>query len=186
MVMDRSTATLLCTALVICGCVGGRETYNVAPFQSISSIEAFVGDYENRSRPNRATTQQYLSDLIWAYPPRGELIEVIQVRSAGPQTLVVRALDANGAEVKASTFENGKDFHVRNGAIHIRSWTQGGMTGLYPMGPMAVTTHTTVSLGLDPDGNAQQVQEELSAGVWIIVPFTGSKARGQRFARIKK
>ena len=185
--LGRSIATWACAVPLICGCVGGPPSYDVTPFQRISSIEAFVGDYENVGQsPSGSLSRGYLSDLIWAYPPLGEQIRIIQVRSTGPQTLLVRGLDANGAEVKASTFENGKDFRVRNGAIHINSWTQSTVTGLYPMGPMAGTSRTTVSLGLDQDGNAQQVIEELHAGVFIIVPFAGGDARGRHFARIKK
>ena len=184
--LGRSIATWVGAVLLTCGCVGDRA-YDVTPFQSISSIEAFVGDYENVGKsPSNSITRGYLSDLIWAYPPPGERIKTIQVRSTGPQTLLVRALDANGAEVKASTFENGKDFRVRNGAIHINSWTQSAVTGMYPMGPMAAASRTTVSLGLDQDGNAQEVIEELHAGVLIIVPFAGGDARGRHYARIKK
>ena len=174
-------------ALLLSGCVSFRDT-DVVPFEENAKLEDFVGDYQNWTIPERPGAGPSISDAIWHGDRdlRNERVRSIEVRLAGPKTLRVRALGADGQEMKSGVFVEGKDFTIRGGQVHMYSETESGAMGFYPMGPMAMVAHRSVSLGIVRGGDAQQVTTTTGAGIFLIVPYGGSSGLGTRFARIRK
>lgn len=167
----------------VAGCAGRKQ--NVSPYQNVTSVEAFVGDYENIGQPHVQSAPAYLSALIFRgeHLNHSQKIQTIQVRSQGNGRLLVRGLGTSGEEVKSGTFLEGKDFWLNNGVVAISSSTSAGTA--MPLLPAASARYDHVTLGLDRDGNAQQVTETMIGGVLVVIPFGGSDSSGKHFRRIK-
>lgn len=184
--MARSLITILVFFVSACSTTGPAD--NVG-FKGASGIESLVGTYRNLGEgmagQYSVKHSKYLSEIIW--PGEAEWwhssIKEVVVQKASERSLRVAAIKDN-TESKSISFEEGKDFTIRNGRVKLK--LDVGAAGSFQEGA-ALVHYETIELGVDKNDDGKYRQSTGIIGVFFLVlPLFGESHEDIRFVRLDK
>jgi len=173
---------LVCSALVLAGCVGSRSD-RLPPdtrFRAITATADLRGDFSNQGTSANREWHPLLSDVLFLPATLQEPPSAIRFSSPAPAVLRCEAL-VDARVVARRDFVEGRDFRLADGRLRLAGTL--GESGIME-GGVGVSTEIN-RLGLTEQGDIVLTCTSSGAGLMLlVVPLAITAVEEARFERL--